>query len=182
MIRTLGLIELNSIARGYEVADAMLKSANVELVKAHSICPGKFIAMVSGDVGAVNASVEAGLEIGKEFVVDELILPNLHPGIIPAITGTGEIGYGDSLGVLEFFAVASGIVAADKAAKAADVELIEIRLGFAVGGKSFLTLTGDVSAVNAAIEAGADAAMESGLLVNKAVIPRPHQGIMDSLG
>lgn len=182
MIRTLGLIELNSIARGYEVADSMLKAANVELVKAHSICPGKFIAMVSGDVGSVNAAVEVGLEVGREFVVDELILSNLHPGIIPAITGTSEISYGDSLGILEFFAVASGIVAADKAAKAADVEIIEIRLGFAVGGKSFLTLTGDVSAVTAAIEAGADVAMESGLLVNKSVIPRPHQSIMDSLG
>lgn len=181
MIRTLGLIELNSIARGYDVADAMLKAANVSLVKAHSICPGKFIAMVSGDVGSVKASVEAGKEMGREFVVDELILPNLHQGIIPAITGTSDVKMRDSLGVLEFFSVASGIVAADKAAKAADVQLIEIRLGFAVGGKAFLTLTGDVSAVTAAIEAGADSAMENGLLVNKSVIPRPHPALMDSI-
>lgn len=181
MIRTLGLIELNSIARGYDVADAMLKAANVELVKAHSICPGKFIAMVSGDVGSVKASVEAGLSVGREYVVDELVLPNLHPGIIPAITGTSSVELKDSLGVLEFFAVASGIVAADKAAKAANVQLIEIRLGFAVGGKSFLTLTGDVSAVTAAIEAGAASALENGLLVNKAIIPRPHQALMDSI-
>lgn len=182
MIRSLGLIELNSIAKGYDVADAMLKAANVDLVKAHSICPGKFIAMVSGDVGAVKASVEAGLEIGRESVVDQLVLPNLHPSIIPAITGTGEVKLQDSLGVLEFFAVASGLIAADKAAKAADVQLIEIRLGFAVGGKAFFTLTGDVSAVTAAIEAGADSALETGMLVNKVVIPRPHPALMNSIG
>lgn len=179
MIRTLGLIELNSIAKGYDVADAMLKAADVTLIKAHSICPGKFIAMVSGDVGAVKASVEAGLEIGREHVVDELVLPNLHPGIIPAITGTTEVTPEDSLGVLDFFAVASAIVAADYAAKAADVQLIELRLGFAVGGKAFVTLTGDVSAVTAAIEAGAESALKNGLLVNKSIIPRPHRALMD---
>lgn len=179
MIRTLGLIELNSIAKGYDVADAMLKAADVTLVKAHSICPGKFIAMVSGDVGAVKASVAAGIEVGKAYVVDDLVLPNLHSGIIPAITGTTEVVPNDSLGILEFFAVGSAIVAADYAAKAANVQLIELRLGFAVGGKAFLTLTGDVSAVEAAVGAGEQSALKNGLLVNKTIIPRPHKALMN---
>ncbi len=181
MIRTLGLIELNSIARGYVTADAMIKAADVDLLKAHSICPGKFIVMVKGDTGAVKASVEAGLETGRECVVDQLILPNLHRDIIPAITGTTMIVTKDSLGALEFFSVASAIVAADAAVKAADVTLIELRLGFAIGGKAFITLTGDVSAVESAVEAGAETARESGLLVQKVVIPRPHAGLMKML-
>lgn len=179
MIRTLGLIELTSIAKGYEVADAMLKAADVTLIKAHSICPGKFIAMISGDVAAVQASVAVGVNIGGHAVVDDLVLPNLHKDIIPAITGTSTVTPADALGVLEFFNVASAIVASDRAAKAANVQLIELRLGFAVGGKAFVTLTGDVSAVEAAIEAGSNAALESGLLVNKTVLPRPHPALMD---
>lgn len=181
MIRTLGLIELNSIARGYETADAMMKAADVDLLKAHSICPGKFIIMVKGDTGAVKTSVEAGLEVGLECVVDQLILSNLHKDIIPAITGTTMVVTRDSLGVLEFFSIASAIVAADAAVKAADVSLIELRLGFAIGGKAFITLTGDVSAVTSAVEAGSETAKASGTLVQKVVIPRPHIGMMQML-
>lgn len=178
MIKSLGLLEFNSIARGYESADAMIKVADVNLLKAHSICPGKFIAMVSGDVAAVRAAVAAGLEVGRDTVVDHLVLPNLHPQIIPSITGTSIVNMGDSLGVLEFFSIATAIVAADAAVKAADVSLIELRLGFAIGGKAFVTLTGDVSAVEAAVEAGVEVSVENGLLVNKTVIPRPHPSLM----
>ncbi len=174
MIRTLGLIELNSIARGYEVADTMLKAAEVELLKAHTICPGKLITMVSGDVGAVKESVQAGVEAGCENVVDQLVLPNLSTQIIPAITGCTMVVLEDSVGVMEFFSVASAVVAADKALKAANVSLVDLRLGFAIGGKAYVILTGDVSAITAAVDAGARVGEESGMLVHKVVIPRPH--------
>lgn len=177
MVRALGLIELNSIALGYEVADKMLKAAEVELLKAHSICPGKFIVMVSGDVGAVKSSVQAGVEAGRENVVDRLVLPNLSTDIIPAITGSTMVVLEDAVGIIEFFSIASAITAADNALKAANVSLIDLRLGFAIGGKAYVTLTGDVSSVSAAVEAGALAAEDKGLLVNKVVIPRPHNAL-----
>lgn len=177
MIKTLGLIEFNSIARGYLVADVMLKSAEVELVKAHSICPGKFIAMVSGDVGAVKTAVDSGLIKGAQSVVDQLVLPNLSTSIIPAITGCTMVSMGDAVGIMEFFSIASAVVAADKALKAADVCLVDLRLGFAIGGKAFVTLTGDVSAVEAAIDAGVYSALETGLVVESIVIPRPHPSL-----
>lgn len=174
MVRTLGLIELNSIAKGYEVVDVMLKAADVSLLKAHSICPGKFITLVSGDVGAVKSAVESGLIAGGENVVDHLVLPNLSAQIIPAITGCSMVVLEDSIAVLEFFSIASAVVAADCALKAANVNLVDLRLGFAIGGKAFVTLTGDVSGITAAAEAGARIGEETGLLVNKVVIPRPH--------
>ncbi len=40
-----------------------------------------------------------------------------------------------SIGVIEFFSVASAVIAADAAAKAADVKMIEVRLAMAIGGK-----------------------------------------------
>ncbi|WP_432663551.1 BMC domain-containing protein [Wukongibacter baidiensis] len=181
MIRTIGLLELNSIAKGIEVADSMIKAAEVKLIKANSICPGKYIVLISGDVGAVKASVEAGLEIGREFVVDKLVLPSVHPQLISAINGTTFVSELNSLGVLEFFSIATSIVAADAAAKAATVELIDIRLGFAIGGKAFVTLTGDVSAVKEAIETGARVAEDTGMLVNKVVIPSPRKELFKEL-
>ena len=75
--------------------------------------------------------------------------------------------------MLEAFSVSSLIEGADAAVKTADVSLIEIRLAMALGGKAFVTMTGEVAAVRAAVEAGAAVIGEKGLLVNKVVIPSP---------
>lgn len=181
MVKSLGLIELNSIAKGYEVADCMLKVAEVTLIKAHSICPGKFIVMVSGDVGAVKTAVQTGREVGTVNIVDYLVLPNLSTQIIPAISGTTMVVVEDAFGAMEFFSIASAVIAADAALKAANVSIIDLRLGFAIGGKAYVTLTGDVSAVSAAVDAGARSTEESGLLVSKVVIPRPHASLRGAL-
>ena len=50
MITAIGLVEFQSIAKGIEGADAMVKAGRVELVLARPICPGKYIALVEGDV------------------------------------------------------------------------------------------------------------------------------------
>ncbi|WP_130805650.1 BMC domain-containing protein [Senegalia massiliensis] len=181
MIRTIGLIELNSIAKGIETADAMLKAAEVNLILSNSICPGKYIVLISGDVGSVKSAVEVGKNIGREYIVDELILPSVHPQLINAINGATEIGDLNAIGAMEFFSIATSIVAADAAAKAASINLIEIRLGFAIGGKSFVTLSGDISAVNEAVEAGSSIGKENGMLINKVVIPSPRKEVFEKL-
>lgn len=181
MIRTIGLLEFNSIVKGIESADAMLKAAEVDLILSNSICPGKYIVLISGDVGSVKSAVQAGRDIGREYIVDDLILPSVHPGLINAINGATEIGELNAIGAMEFFSIATSIVAADAAAKAALVNLIEIRLGFAIGGKSFVTLSGDISAVNEAIEAGSNIGKENGMLINKVVIPSPRKEVFEKL-
>ncbi|NLM03898.1 MAG: BMC domain-containing protein [Clostridiales bacterium] len=181
MIRTIGLIELNSIVRGIEITDAMIKAAEVELILSNSICPGKYIVLIAGDVGAVKSSIAVGLEIGGEYVVDDLILPSVHPQLIKAINGATEVTDLNAIGAMEFFSIATSIVAADTAAKAALVDLIHVRLGFAIGGKSYVVLSGDVSAVNSAIEAGARVGQENGMLINKVVIPSPRKELFDKL-
>ncbi|MFQ5603801.1 MAG: BMC domain-containing protein [bacterium] len=178
MENAIGLIELTSIAKGYEVADAMLKTADVEIVFNRTICPGKFMVMVAGDTAAVNSSIAAGLEIGGDTIVDELTIPNVHPEVFPAISGTRVIEQTGALGIIETFSVASIIEAADAAVKAADVHLMEIHLAMAIGGKGYVTLTGDVAAVTSAVEAGAEYIRSKGLLVNKVVIPQPRSEIL----
>jgi len=178
MDRAIGLIELTSIAKGYEVADALLKAASVEIVFNRTICPGKFMVMVSGETAAVESSMAVGRDIGGETIVDDLIIPNVHPDVFPAISGTSIVDTVDALGIIETFSVASIIEAADAAAKAADVRLIEIHLAMAIGGKGYVTLTGDVAAVTSAVEAGADYIRNKGLLVNKVVIPQPRKEIV----
>jgi len=175
---SLGLIELSSVAAGYQVADSMLKAANVDLVLARSICSGKYMVMVRGEVGAVEASVSSGRTAGNFAVIDSFIIPNLHEAVFPAIAGNTKIEALEALGVLESFSVASLIEGADAAVKSAAVTLIEIRLAMALGGKAFVTLTGSVSAVRSAVDAGARAISEKGLLVNKVVIPNPRPELL----
>ena len=178
MSNAIGLIELNSIARGYQVGDTMLKAAAVEILFNRTICPGKFMVMVGGDVAAVEAAINAGLEAGGETIVDDLLLPNVHPDVFPAISGTRVIETTAALGILETFSVATIIQAADAAVKAANIQLIEIHLAMAIGGKGYMTLTGDVAAVTAALDAAADYIRDKGLLVDKVVIPQPRPEIL----
>ena len=175
----IGLIELNSIAAGYEVTDAMLKAAEVNLVVSRTVCAGKYIVLVRGDVAAVTASVAAGEAWGKGSVIDSFVIPNIHEQVCPAFTGTNPHGTIDALGILESFTVAALIEGADAAVKAAAVDLLEIRLAVALGGKAFVTLTGTVSAVQSAIEAGARVISEKGVLVNQVVIPNPREELVE---
>jgi microcompartment protein CcmL/EutN len=178
---SVGLIELSSITSGFGAADAMLKAADVEIILARTICSGKYIVMVRGDTGAIHAAVEAGVQAGGFGVIDSFIIPNLHEAIFPAISGTTKVEAIEALGVVESFSVASLIEGADAAVKAANVQLIEMRLAMALGGKAFVTMTGNVAAVQAAVEAGAQAVAQKGMLVNRAVIASPRPELLTDL-
>ncbi|MBN1592084.1 MAG: BMC domain-containing protein [Candidatus Coatesbacteria bacterium] len=178
---SIGLIELNSIAVGIETGDAMLKAAYVNLLRASTICPGKYIVLVYGAVDAVRASVQAGRECGAENVVDHLIIPSVHPEVIPAIAAATEVEVVNAIGVIETFSAASSIVAADFAAKAADIQLIEIRLANGIGGKSFVVMTGEIAAVQASVAAGEAHPRGQGLLLKSVVIASPHEDLKDAI-
>lgn len=182
MLNAVGLVEFLSISKGVEAADAMVKTADVEIFISSPICPGKYIVLVYGSTAAVESSVKAGINIGGNMVVDEFILANVHSSVFPAITNTVSEFEVKALGMIETFSVASLIIAADAAAKAADVSLIEIRLAVGIGGKAFVTLTGDVAAVKCAVEAGCTIAAEKGLLVNSVVIPSPSKKLIERIG
>lgn len=178
---SIGLIELSSVAAGYQAADTMLKAADTELILSRSICSGKYMVMVRGDVSSVEASVKAGIGIGDFSVIDSFVIPNVHESIFPAISGTTKVEELEALGIIEAFSVASLIEGADAAVKSANVRLIEIRLAMALGGKAFVTLTGDVAAVQNAVEVGAKLIGQKGLLVNFVVIPRPRRELTSDM-
>lgn len=172
-MNAVGVIELSSITAGFQVTDTVLKTADVELIIARTICSGKYMVVIGGEVAAVRAAVDSGLTVLEEAVIDAMVIPNVDPAVFPAVAGTNSLKAEGALGVVESFSVASLIEAADAAVKAARVNLLEIRLAMALGGKAFFTVTGEVSAVRAAVEAGSAVIAEKGLLVNRAVIPAP---------
>lgn len=180
-LRTIGCVELNSIAMGMHTADEMVKSAEVELVLARPTCPGRYLAVVTGDTGAVTSAVETGRAIGGPMLVDWFIIPSVHPDVIPALSGSGITGEINALGVIETCTTASCILAADAAAKAAHVALMEIRFAAGLAGKAFVVMTGDVSSVQASVQAGIAGVGEAGPVLSHVVIPSPSEGLKAKL-
>lgn len=181
MEQCIGFLELNSIARGVGAADAMMKAAQVSLMFARPNCPGKFNILVAGEVAAVDAALAAGVDAGGNAVLEQLIIPRLHPMVVEAIQAVTPPPARGALGVIEFFSITGAIYAADTAVKTADVALVDVRLGTGLGGKSFVVLTGDTAAVTQAVEAGAASGMERGTLVDTVVIPNPVEGLFENL-
>ena len=181
MPKAIGMIELSSIAMGYQVEDTMLKASNVQLLVARTICSGKYMVAVGGEVADVQSSVDAGLGISEEAVIDSMIIPNVHESLFPALSNTTVLSPQgvQALGIVETFTVASILEAADAAAKAAQVTLFRIHAAMAIGGKGFLLLTGDVSATRAAVDAAATVAKQRGVLVYQIVIPAPHPDLFN---
>ncbi len=181
MREAIGLIETVSIAIGISVTDEMAKTADVEVLESTAICPGKYMVLIAGDVSSVESSLKRGVETGGDMVVDTLFIPHVHPQIFPAILGATEIENLRALGVVETFTVASSVLAADAAAKAAGVTLLEIRLAKGLGGKGFFTMTGEVFEVEAAMDAALMVARSGGNLVRSVVIPSPHEKLGRSI-
>ena len=79
----LGLIETKGLVACIEAADAMCKAANVELIGYENVGSGLVTAMVKGDVGAVNAAVDSGVEAAKRIgeVVSSRVIARPHNDI-----------------------------------------------------------------------------------------------------
>jgi len=180
-LEAIGMIETNSIPAGIEAGDAMLKAADVRLVTSQAVCAGKYIVMVAGEVAAVKASAAAGKETAADVLVDSIVIPNVHEQVIEAVNACSTVENAGALGIFETFSLASAVICADAAVKAADVELIEVRLGRGLGGKSFFTLTGEVAAVRSALESAGSMEEAEGMVARTVVIPSPHPDILQSV-
>ncbi|HHV11750.1 MAG TPA: BMC domain-containing protein [Clostridiales bacterium] len=173
MGKAIGMVEYKTVSAGIHAADLMVKTADIEIIEAQTVCPGKYIAIFCGDLSAVNASVEAARSTCGQHLIDSFVLGNPHEGIFPAIYGTSKVEKINALGILETFSAPSIIVAADEAAKSSQVELIELRMARGMCGKSYMFLTGEIAAVEAAIDKAKKAVGENAMLLDSTVIANP---------
>lgn len=180
MKKALGMIEFKTVASGITATDVMLKTADVEIVQASPVCPGKYLATIAGELSSVRAAVDAAEAHNAAMLVDKFVLGNPHESVQPAISGALEVKNKAAIGILETFTAASAVVAADTAAKTALVELVEVRLAKGMCGKSYVILTGSVSSVTAAIER-AQAGVEGGLFLDSSIIAGPDERLWDSI-
>ncbi len=176
----IALLELDSIAAGIEAGDAMAKRAPIDVIRAGTVHPGKYLVLVAGAVGDVEEALEAGRAVAASALLDVVFIPNVHPELVAALGGARRGPAGEALGVIETATVAAVIEAADAGLKGARVHLLELRLADDLGGKGYLLFDGAVSDVEAAVEIGtARIAGAAGLAWR--VIARLHAEMADNL-
>lgn len=180
-MNSIGLVEVKNVSKGIKITDEMLKSAGITLIQSGSVCPGKYVTVVGGDLSSIQAAVDRAGLIADDALIDKFVIGNLGNKVFEAMCGTAGIAEKKALGVIETFTAASAILAADAAVKAAMIELIEVRVARGMAGKCFVTLTGEVADVQAAVDAGAKLAAEEGVLINTEVIANPHPELWDTI-
>ena len=171
----IALIEFNSIAIGIRAGDAMVKKAPISFLRTGTVQRGKYLVLIGGDTASVEESLQEGLSVGGDAVVDTVYLPHVHPTVFAAVQGSRQVGEYESLGVIETSTVASVIKAADAAVKGAAVTLLEIRLANGMAGKGIALVTGEVADVEAAILIGTGVIEGQNLLTRSTIIPSLHR-------
>ena len=179
----IAVLELGSVARGVEVCDAILKEASLEVLFATPVHPGKYVMLFTGSIDDLASALRRGAQVAQGDLVDQVLIQQVHPQVLLALRRRdGEVtGVIDALGVIETSTVASCIRAADQALKRATVDLLDLRIANGLGGKSYVSLTGEVSDVRSAVQAGAGVAEADGRLQRQVVIPQPHPELVRHL-
>lgn len=177
----LELIDFSSVAVGIEAADAMVKRAEIDVIRAGTVQPGRYLVLIGGSVGEVQDSLAAGRDVGGDAVLDYVFLPRVHSDVVEAIAGDRMPEPSDALGVVETATVAAAIRAADAGVKGAEVRLVEIRLADGLGGKGIVLYSGLVADVQAAVSIGVEALDPPTLLVRQVVIPQLHPEVWENV-
>lgn len=181
MSKAIGMVEYKTVSAGVVAADSLVKTSDVSIIEAQTVCPGKYIVIITGDLSAVDAAIKNAKVMHGEQLISSFVLGNPHESIFPAIYGATEIGEVSALGILETYDAASMIVAADEAAKTAIVDLIELRLARGMCGKSYMFLTGEVAAVEAAIQRAKMTVAKEGMYLDSSVIAHPDKQIRQAI-
>ena len=180
-MKAIGLVEVKNVARGIKVTDEMLKSAGVFLIQSGAVCPGKFVTIVGGSLSSIQAAVDRAAMVAEDALIDKFVIGRLGDKVFEAMCGTANTKDRKALGIVETFTAASAILAADAAVKASNVSLIEVRVARGMGGKCFVTMTGEVADVKAGVDAGAKIAAKDGVLIGTEVIANPHPELWEAV-
>ena len=181
MGKALAMAEFMTVSTGIKAADMMIKTAEVKVIEAEVVCPGKYIILIEGELSAVRASIDTVSGMFSDKLIDSFVLGNPHDSIFPAIYGSCEIENKRALGVLETYSAASIIKAADIAAKTSIVDLIELRIARGMCGKSYMLLTGEVAAVEAAIERAKAETADGTMFLDSSVIANPDEKLWSTI-
>ncbi|MCG2725596.1 MAG: BMC domain-containing protein [Elusimicrobia bacterium] len=177
----IGLLEISSIAKGVETLDAMCKAAGIKPEIARPISKGKYIIIVSGPVGEVESALSKGIEIAEKTLISEFIIRNVHKSVAERLSKKATMPEKlEAVSIVETKNSLSIVYAADIAAKAASINILEISLGKGIGGKGYFSMTGEIGAIRSAVNAAVKS-IEPDDLISRIVIPNADAHLLEFL-
>ncbi|HHV94799.1 MAG TPA: BMC domain-containing protein [Firmicutes bacterium] len=181
-----GFLEIKGAADGAAAVDTAVKAAVVEILQTRVVCSGKFTVLLAGQTAAVEAAAAAARREVGASIYDYCVIGRVHPSLYLALfdqfLDCGEERKkasplpGGAVGIVEALSIAAGLEAADAALKVAEVDLFELRLGYAMGGRSYFAFTGTTGAVKAALDRAVRSAADRGALGSSCLIPQFNAG------
>jgi len=177
MDKSIGVVEFRSIAAGISAVDIIVKASQVKILDARTICPGKYYIIFAGMVSAVKNSMDVIESESGAFIIDSVAIPNVYPQIFASLNAASDITSLKSIGIIETLSAPSIIWAANAAIKATDIDIVEIRIARALGGKNICVINGQLSDVKESVNAAIVYAQERDFLVDWQVIAAPHQDL-----
>ncbi|MEF9958671.1 MAG: BMC domain-containing protein [Niameybacter sp.] len=175
MSRSIGALEFRSISKGIEVSNEVVKKASVEIIYFKTICPGKFLVIVTGDEGEVNEAIDYGVEIADGTLVDSFKVHAVSQAIVQAFKNKYDSRTVEgAIGIMETGKVCTGIKALDHALKSSDSKLIKMQLAFGIGGKLVYVITGTLSSIECGLRE-AKLALDQQERANISIIPSPSE-------
>ncbi len=167
----IGFLEYISIGKGIEAADLISKNTEINILLSAPNCPGRYQILFDGGVGAVKEAVELAKGIADFNFLDSLIIPRIDDKVISALYSPDVSSITDTIGVFETMTMTSSIEGADIMVKTSDVQIVELRLGKGLAGKSYVIITGTVQSVQSAMDAALESVKDRGVLISSVVIP-----------
>ncbi|HEX5471418.1 MAG TPA: BMC domain-containing protein [Lacipirellulaceae bacterium] len=178
----IALIEFSGIAAGAYAADRMVKRSPIELLRAGTVQPGKYLILIGGGTAEVEESYREGMQAAPDNILDEVLLPQVHRQVVEALDGQRMFGGYESLAILETSTIAAIIRSTDAAAKGAMVEVAEMRIGNGLGGRGIAVLTGDRTDVEAAADLAARSLAGRNVTLCHSIISNVHKEFASLLG
>lgn len=180
MSSSIGVIEFKSISKGIEVADAMVKKADVDILLLKNICPGRFIVILSGDEGSIKTTLDHGVISGQGHVLDSCVINAVHSNIIQVLKTRLVMNVNGAIGIMETNSVSSGLKALDKTLKGANLNLVKLQVASGISGKLVYIISGGLSDVEYGMSLAKNE-VDSKRIVNISIIPSPDELIIKYL-
>ena len=172
-----GVVEFKSISRGISVTDEMVKSAEVNIVLATTLCPGKYLTIIRGKVSAVENAIAVADRLGGRHVFSSQVISGVNLKVIKAIGGSMVSAQIGAIGIIESMQMANLISSADICVDTAEVEFIDFRLAKGCGAGSFYIIVGNLSSVTEAVRNATSFLGRNGSLIAYRVIPNPDRQV-----
>lgn len=170
-MKNVGIIEFNSIPKGIENLDRVIKRANVEVYKAGVTCPGKYYFIIYGENEEIKEAI-ASIEGELKFE----IISGVSNKLVEILERKNKKEIGNSIGIIEFFTISESVKTLDMILKNTAVYPLKLVLGTTLAGKSYFVVTGDTSSTVDAINM-----VDKKNCKDKSIVNNPNKEILKYL-